>query len=71
MLVPDWKRAWRWFTVQLHAAALSYLALYSIMPALDPSIAKLLPTPFQAPAIGIYALLGIVLRLIAQKRPDG
>jgi hypothetical protein len=70
-LAPEWRWFWRLMSVQIHFAAAGYLAVYEIMPALDPSIAKLLPTPFQAPAIGIYAVLGIVARLIAQKKPNG
>lgn len=70
-LVPEWRRFWTLLSVQIHLAAGLYVAVYAMMPSLDPSIARLLPTPFQAPAIGLYAVLGIVARLIAQKSPNG
>ena len=69
-LVDDCTRWWKLLSIQVHLAAVGYLALYEIMPSLDDSIAKLLPTPFQSAAFGIYAVLGIASRLIAQKKPD-
>ena len=66
-LVEDWRQAYRWFSVQLHAFALLYLSLYTVMPVFDPHVAALLPSPMQAPVITTYAVLGILARLIAQR----
>jgi len=68
-LVDDVKRAWHWWSIQLHALMALWLALYEIAPALPKDVAALLPSPLQGPVIGVYAALGIVLRLIAQKKP--
>lgn len=68
-LIDDWHRCLKLFTVRLHLAALAYLALYQLAPVFPPDIAGMLPSPFRAPVIGIYSLLGIALRLIAQKKP--
>jgi hypothetical protein len=70
-LVDDWNRCLRLFTVQLHLFALGYLALYEIAPAFPPEVANMLPSPFRAPVIGGYSMLGIAFRLIAQKKPNG
>jgi hypothetical protein len=37
------------------------------MPVLDPSIAAMLPAQHQAKAIGLYALIGLILRLTKLK----
>jgi hypothetical protein len=70
-IVDDWNRCLRLFTVQLHLVALAYLALYQLAPAFPPEIAAMLPSPFRTTVIGGYSLLGIALRLIAQKKPNG
>jgi hypothetical protein len=71
ILVEDWRNARRWWSIRIHAFALTYLALFALMPVLSPQIAALLPSPLQTPVIGAYAVLGIVARLIAQKKvPD-
>jgi hypothetical protein len=67
----SWRDARHWLSIQLHGAMLLYLAVYSIMPALDTNIAHLLPTPFQTPVMGGYALLGILFRMIQQRERNG
>lgn len=63
MIVPDWREAWRWSSVRLHAAVLGLVALYEIMPSLNPQIAALLPTHWRPWGYGIYAIIGLLLRL--------
>jgi hypothetical protein len=70
-LVDDWHRALGFWSVRLHAAAILYLTLYALVPAFPPEIANMLPSPFRAPVIGAYSVLSIVLRLVAQKKPNG
>jgi hypothetical protein len=66
-LVDDWRQAWRWSTVRFHALMLLLAGVYEIMPALSPQIAAMLPAAHQAKAIGVYALIGLLLRLTKMK----
>jgi hypothetical protein len=66
-LVADWREAWRWSSVRLHLIAAAVGLLYEAMPVLDPSIAAMLPAQRQAKAIGLYALIGLILRLTKLK----
>jgi hypothetical protein len=71
-LIDDWTRCYRLFSVQLHLVMGTWTLIYAVMPALDPSIAAMLPSPFQKPVIGAYAVLGVLTRVIAQKaKADG
>ena len=63
-LISDWNRLW---SVWLHAAFTAVGAVYAVMPVLDPSIAAMLPAPQQAKAIGAYALVGLLVRIVKQK----
>jgi hypothetical protein len=67
-LIGDWHRCLTLFTVQLHLAALGYLTLYQLAPIFPPEVANMLPSPFRAPVVGIYSVLGIALRLISQRK---
>lgn len=69
-LVDDWRDAWRWSSIRLHAAVLLVAALYEIMPVLSPEIATMLPASSQAKAIGAYAIIGVVFR-VSKLKPNG
>jgi hypothetical protein len=66
-LVVDWKNARHWWSVKIHALALAYLVVWETMPVLSPQIAAALPDPLQGQIVAGYAILGILVRLIAQK----
>lgn len=62
-LVDDWRRAWRWFSVQVAAAAV----LWGVLPA-DTQAAML--QAVGVPSERVTAILGvafIVARLLAQQ----
>lgn len=69
LLVDDWRQAWRWSSVRLHAFVALLAAAYAAMPVLDPQVAAMLPIPLQAKAIGAYALFGLLLRVTQLKKP--
>lgn len=66
-LVDDWRHALAWSSVRLHLAVIGLNLLFAAMPALDPSIAGMLPKAFQSPAIGIYATIALLLRITKLK----
>jgi hypothetical protein len=66
-LADDISNAWRWSSIRLNAAVATLCLVFQIMPALDPQIANMLPTALRSPAIGIYALLNLTLRLTKLK----
>jgi hypothetical protein len=71
LLVDDWRHAWRWSSVRLHAAVTLLAGVYALMPTLDPTLAAMLPLPLQARAIGAYAVVGLLLRVTQLKKPNG
>ena len=66
-LVDDWRQALKWSSVRLHAAVLVLVAIYEIAPTLDPSIAAMFPAHIRPSVIGIYAILGLLLRVTKLK----
>lgn len=69
-LADDLRSLARKWSVQLHALMIAISAAYQAMPTLDPSIAAMLPAPQQVKAIGLYAFVGLILRILKQK-PGG
>lgn len=65
-LVPDWRSAWRWFSVQ----ALAILAVLPVVWAtLPPDIKALIPAKYGLYIAAAVALAGIAGRLIDQNKP--
>ena len=63
-LIPQWRRAWRMFSVQASALVIAWLALPAEQQA---DVAGLIGVPPDA-IPGVLALLAIVGRLIAQPK---
>lgn len=63
-LVPDWRSAWRWFSVQA-------LALLAVLPlvwmSLPPDIKAYIPSEYGLYIAAVVAIGGIAGRLIDQK----
>lgn len=65
-LVPDWRSAWRWFSVQ----ALAILAvLPMVWASLPADIKAYIPTKYGIYIAAAIALAGIAGRLVDQKKP--
>lgn len=63
-LVDDWKKAWKWLSVQLPALNLAFLGTWALLPE---KFQEALPMPW---VIGIAVALivcGMVGRLVKQK----
>jgi hypothetical protein len=63
-LIPEWKRAWRLYSVQAMAALAGLPLAYMALPA-DWQAA--IPDAWKAGAVGVVLFAGIVGRLIDQK----
>ncbi len=64
-LIPDWRDAWRWFSVQ----ALAVLALLPVVwPTLPPQVHAWVPEEWRPWIIVALAIGGIAGRLIDQKK---
>lgn len=68
-LVSDWRAAWRWSSVRLHALMLVWVAIYAIAPTLPQEVQDAIPSPFKSYILAAYAILGIAARLTA--KPGG
>lgn len=66
-LIDDWHRAWRFASVRLQLAAIAFLALYELVPAIPQEISTLIPQAWRGPLLGLYAVLGIAARLVRKK----
>lgn len=59
-LVPDWREAWRWHSVQIMAVL---AVLPSVWAALPPDVKAWVPESWQLPIFGLLAVAGVVLRV--------
>jgi hypothetical protein len=66
-IVDDWHQALKWSSVRINLAVVALSTLAQVMPALDPQIANMLPEALRNPAIGIYAMMVLALRLTKLK----
>ncbi len=64
-LIPNWRSAWRMFSIQAQAIALAVLGAWQVMP--DDMKALLPPSLVYWLAMGLM-VLGIVGRLVAQPK---
>ncbi len=66
-LIPDWRKAWRFFSVQAQALTLAGIGAWQVLPD---DLKGAVPVPVAvALAMGLL-VLGIVGRLIAQPEKD-
>lgn len=64
-LVPDWRSAWRWFSVQ----ALAIIALLPIVwPTLPPQVHQWVPEEWRPYIVVALAVGGLAGRLIDQQK---
>lgn len=61
-LVDDWRKAWKWFSVQ----GLAFLAVTPILYENFGTLQEYLPANVFHPVMGILAMLALVGRLIKQ-----
>lgn len=63
-LIPDWKQAWRWFSVQALAAIVALPVVWAMLPA---DVKAFLPDGWEPWVFAVIAAAGIVGRVIDQK----
>jgi ABC-type uncharacterized transport system permease subunit len=66
-LVPDWREAWSWFSVQSLAILAALPLVWSMLPA---DLKGYLPDGWEPYVLLAVALGGLVGRLIDQKAPE-
>jgi hypothetical protein len=68
-LIPDWKQAWRWFSVQASFLNMAFLATWALLP---PRFQNAIPEEWVfGIAIGLL-VLGVAGRVVDQTKPaDG
>ena len=64
-LVPDWRKAWKWFSVQILVLIAAAQGLLEFMPSVKDFIT---PSIWHGAMVGL-AVLAIVGRLINQSKP--
>lgn len=62
-LVPEWKRAWRWFSVQAMVVSTALLSTWALLPA---DLKSRLPDELGLWAAVATLLLGVVGRVVDQ-----
>jgi hypothetical protein len=69
-LVDGWRSATKWWSVRMNAIGVVLYPLLIAAPALDPTIAVMLPLKYRALIGGLYSLMSMLVRIYAQpKRP--
>lgn len=64
-LVENWRKAWRWLSVQFPALNLAFLGTWSVLPA---KFQDALPMPWVIGIAVVLIVLGVVGRMIDQSR---
>lgn len=64
-LVPDWKQAWRWFSVQALAAIIALPMVWAMLPA---DAKAFLPAGWEPWVLVSLAAAGLVGRVIDQNK---
>lgn len=64
-LVPDWKRAWRWFSVQAFAALLALPFVWTTLPA---DVKAMIPEKARPYLVMLIAAGGLAGRVIDQNK---
>ena len=64
-LVPDWRAAWRWFSVQALAAIVMLPVVWASLPT---DVKAWLPDGAEPWVLATLAVAGIVGRLVDQKK---
>ena len=67
-LIPNWRRAWRMFSVQAQAAAIAILGGWQ---ALGPDLQAKVPSQIVYGLVVTLLVLGIVGRLVVQPKTKG
>lgn len=62
-LIPNWRKAWRMFSVQAQAASFAILGTWQAMPD---DLRSRVPEPVVFGIVGALLVLGIIGRLIDQ-----
>lgn len=62
-LIPNWKKAWRFFSIQAQALALAGVGAWQVLPD---DLRAAVPVPVALGLAMAVLVLGIVGRLIAQ-----
>lgn len=66
-LVPDWRSAWRWFSVQALAVIAALPLAWASLP---PEVTEWVPPAWRMPIIVALAICGIIGRVIDQSKPQ-
>jgi hypothetical protein len=66
-LVPDWRQAWRWFSVQSMALAGAVQATWVMIPE---DMREAVPGAWVAGITAGILVLGVIGRLIDQSKPE-
>lgn len=64
-LIPDWRQAWRWFSVQALGAL---IVLPLVWPTLPPQVTAWVPPSWQPWIIVLIAGGGVLGRLVDQNK---
>jgi hypothetical protein len=70
-MVDDARQALSWWSVRANALGILLMPLIVMVPTMPAEVQGLFPLKLRAGLAGAYSLLAIVLRLAAQKKPNG
>jgi len=66
--VPDWKKAWRWFSV--HALVIAGV-IPAVWDSLSPEMKSYVPASVMCVVTGFVAVCGVIGRLVKQAPDEG
>lgn len=66
-LVPQWKQAFKWFSVQAHVAQVAIVGTWTTLPD---DMRSAVPVRFVLVAVAVVGAAGVIGRLVNQEKPD-
>lgn len=66
-LVEGWRKAWAWWSVQLHLVASLVMGVVLMVPSMPQEIQDILPASVRGLLVAAWVALGLWVRLKKQK----
>jgi hypothetical protein len=66
-LIDDCRRWWTLWSLRMHLATTAAIGLLTLVPGLPAEVQAVIPAPYRALIVGIWAVAGFAARVIKQK----
>lgn len=69
-LIDNWRSFWKWYSTWLHVLGTAVVSVFAFVPNLPQEVQDAIPVEYRAIALAVWAVGGIVARLVQQKQEE-